>query len=127
MARRRYSDETRAAVLAALLAGQAASHVAEQYNVPEGTVRGWKHREIASNSPSSVVTQKKQAIGDLILGLLRTELLTLDAMLVAFNDASWIRKQNAADAAVLFGVIQDKSFRKLEAMSRVSDDNDTEG
>lgn len=123
MAKRVYSDETKAAVLAALLAGQAVSYVAEQYSIPEGTVKGWKHREINSQSPSSVVTQKKEEIGGLILALLRSELVTLDSMLASFTDQDWLRKQTASDVAVLFGVIQDKAFRKLEALSHAAPDN----
>ena len=36
----------------------------------------------------------------------------------AFRNEEWLVKQNAADAAVLFGVMQDKAFRKIEALDR---------
>ena len=36
-----HSDETRAAVMAALMAGQLPSEVAKSYKLPERTVREW--------------------------------------------------------------------------------------
>ena len=118
MSKRTYTEETRAAVIAALLAGQSVSHVAKEYNMPAGTVKAWKSREINNQDTNSVATQKKGALGDMILGLLEEELISLQAMSRAFRDADWLRKQNAADAAVLFGVMQDKAFRKIEALDR---------
>lgn len=118
MAKKTYSEEKKAAVLAALLMGQSVGHVAKEYKVPVGTVKGWKSRQINGSESSPVPTQKKAALGDLILGLLEEELIALQAMSRAFRDPDWLRKQNAADAAVLFGVMQDKAFRKIEALDR---------
>ncbi len=97
MTKRNYSDETRAAVLSALLAGQSMSYVAETYKIPIGTVKGWKHREINSESPSAVVTQKRNEIGDKIVNLLSTELDILASMAITFSDPSWLKKQTAID------------------------------
>jgi transposase-like protein len=118
MAKRKYTDETKAAVLAALLAGQSVSHVAKEYKMPVGTVKGWKSKELNATENNAVITQKKAALGDLILGLLEEELISLQEMSRAFRDREWLAKQNAADAAVLFGVMQDKAFRKIEALDR---------
>ena len=61
-----YSPETRAAALAALLAGQSVSKVAEEYNLPKGTVSNWKLRtaislvtgsEASSGSPAAPLSQ----------------------------------------------------------------------
>ena len=122
MTNRKYSSEEKAAVLAALLEGQAISHVADTYNIPVGTVKGWKHREINSESPSAVVTQKRNEIGDKIMILLAAELDMLAGMVVTFSDPVWLRKQTAADVAVLYGVIQDKAIRKLEALGNAATD-----
>ena len=42
MGRRRYTNESRAEVMAALLAGQSIRAVATQYRNPEGTVASWE-------------------------------------------------------------------------------------
>lgn len=118
MARTVYSDEKKAAVLAALLMGQSINHVAKEYKIPVGTVKNWKSRELKPATNAVVATEKKNALGELILGLLEEELISLQEMSRAFRDPEWLRKQNAADAAVLFGVMQDKAFRKIEALDR---------
>lgn len=57
MARRSYSDETKAAVMAELAAGQGVGKVAKDYEIPVGTVKAWKRR-IKGEHP--VATQKKR-------------------------------------------------------------------
>ena len=42
--RAQYSDEVKAACLAALLAGQSVGEVAVSYKVPAATLRSWKSR-----------------------------------------------------------------------------------
>jgi transposase-like protein len=106
--------------MAALLAGQSVSATAKEYNIPKGTVSSWRKQ---AAGVVSKVTQKKQDVGELILGLLLAELTTLKQMTEAFADEKWIYKQNAADVAVLYGVMQDKAFRKLEALSASSSDD----
>ena len=120
----KYSDETRGAVMAALLAGQSVSSVAKEYKIPKGTISNWKNRP---GVPKNGTQKRAEAIGDLIVNLLNSELIVLDGMVHTFSDPSWLKKQNASDAAVLYGVIQDKAIRKLEAMSaNAPDDNATE-
>lgn len=100
------------------MAGQSVNYVAKEYEIPVGTVKNWKSRELKPATKSPVATEKKAALGDLILGLLEEELIALQAMTRAFRNEEWLVKQNAADAAVLFGVMQDKAFRKIEALDR---------
>jgi hypothetical protein len=59
-------------------------------------------------------TQKKE-IGDLLLAYLRSNLEALQAQAVMFSNEQWLAKQNAADVAVLHGVMTDKAIRLLEA------------
>lgn len=56
---RKYSEETKAAVLAALLEGQAVSQVAREYDIPRGTVKSWKNR-LKNEGVAKVATQKKK-------------------------------------------------------------------
>ena len=116
MARREYSEETKTAVLSALLAGQSISSVAKEYKIPKGTVGYWKN-----NMESELPTQKSERIGNMILDLLSQELQTLRIMAEVFADKDWLKEQSASELAVLYGVMQDKSFRKLEAPSASND------
>lgn len=119
-----YSDETKAAVMAALLAGQSVSSIAAEYEIPKGTVSGWKKIADRYFTPSEQATTQKSAerVGELIIDLLTTELETLKSMAGQFADPAWIAKQDAADIGVLYGIIQDKVFRKLEALTRAASD-----
>ena len=115
MVKRQYSDETKAQVMAALLAGQAISQAAKDYGVPEGTIKSWVAR---GNRPQLQpdATVKKE-IGALILSYLKALLETLQAQTVVFRDETWLRKQAASEAAVLHGVLADKGIRLLEGLA----------
>lgn len=108
---RHYSDETKAAVMAALLAGQSIGSIAREYNLPKSTISRWKNSDVPQNG-----TQKKQ-ISDLIVDYLRANLEALRAQAVMFSDHQWLAKQTASDVAVLHGVMTDKAIRLLEAFS----------
>lgn len=120
-----YSDDTKAAVVAALMTGQSVSQVAKDYNIPKGTVSSWKNRGVALDAVDA--TQKSE-IGDLLLDYLRENLATLRAQAVLFRDIDWLKLQDASAAAVLHGVMTDKAVRLLEALSKnASDDPATSG
>ena len=120
MAKRQYSDEQKAAVLAALLAGQSTGEIAEQYHIPEGTIKSWQFRQ--SEQPvATVATEKRAEIGEMILAYLRETLLTLREQQVFFRDKNWLSKQSASEAAVLHGVSTDKAIRLLEAIGEPGD------
>lgn len=110
---RQYSDETKAAVMAALLSGQSINQVARDYKIPKGTVSYWKRHA----GGRDVSTQKKERIGELLVDYLTTSLETLRAQAELFRDESWLKRQTASDVAVLHGVVTDKAIRLLEALS----------
>lgn len=116
MARNEYDPATKAAVMAALLEGQAVTKVAEQYNIPAPTVSGWKSKAkemLGADLPN----EKRDAIGDLLIEYLRENLQTLREQAVHFRDIEWLKEQGAAESATLHGVMTDKAVRLLEAMS----------
>jgi transposase-like protein len=117
--RARYSDETKAAVMAALLTGQSVSSIAVKYNIPEGTVWSWSHRELNGNSETlaSLASEKRERIGELILDYLEALMITLKAQTEVFSDTTWLSQQTASEAAVLHGVLADKGIRLLEALA----------
>jgi len=114
MKQRSYTAETKAAVLASLLQGQSVSSVAEEYNIPRGTVAVWKSKE---SSTANISIEKKQQIGEFLLAYLEANLKALRVQVEQFSDKEWLREQNASDAAVLHGVMTDKAIRLLEAFS----------
>lgn len=118
---RRHSDETKAAVIAALLEGQSMRSVARNYDIPLGTVKGWK----SQHKNSKVITPKKERIGELLLEYLEANLTALRKQAEVFTDPAWLAKQTASDAAVLHGVMTDKAVRLLEAMAKHNGASDT--
>lgn len=119
--KRRYDAETKAAVLAQLLEGQAVSHVAKEYDIPEGTVKSWKRREFGDGvaTDATDATQNKKAeLGSLLLNYLRESLVTLTAQLEVMRDAKWLKEQSAESLAVLHGVQADKAMRMIQALDR---------
>lgn len=119
MAQSKYSDETKAAVMAALLQGQSVSSVAKQYKIPKGTVSSWKHK---AQGVGNVSTQKREAISDLLGELLVTNLQAAKTVIETIADPAYIKRQSASEIAVLWGVINDKTFRMLEAFGESDDD-----
>jgi len=113
MARREYSDEIKAQVMAALLAGQSVNEVAKTYRIPVGTVKSWRRN---SREFHPVDPQKGQEIGELVLAYLRENLITLRAQVEHFRDPKWLSRQDASELAVLHGVVTDKAIRLLEAI-----------
>lgn len=124
MARREYSDETKAAALAALLTGQAVSQVAATFGVPIGTLKSWQHRQAGGDPVAMVASEKRERIGDLLLEYLETTLETLKAQQQVFRDVAWLTKQSASELAVLHGVSADKAFRLLEALADEGETSD---
>lgn len=114
MSRQRYDDSTKAAVMAALMAGQGVNEVAEQYSIPASTVRNWKS---ATNLESALDDDQRYEIGDLLLAYLHEILNALRLQAIQFGQATWLDSQNAADLAVLHGVAADKAIRIIEALA----------
>lgn len=118
MGRRSYSDEQKAQVIAALLAGQSVREVARAYKIPASTVAGWS---AARTARDPIAPDTKKEIGALILEYLREVLTTLVAQQRVFRDETWLKRQAASEVAVLHGVLADKGIRLLEALA---DDGD---
>lgn len=111
----KYPDETRAAVMAALLAGQSIPAVAAQHHIPPGTIKHWS-AQLHQEPVQPVEPEKRSQIGDLLLRFLTCELEALIAQAKVFADAEWLKKQPASEIAILHGVGADKAFRLLEAL-----------
>jgi transposase-like protein len=111
-----HSDETKAAVLSALLAGQSVTAVAQQFHLSRDTVRAWRSAAGLSQGAPAVSQQKRAEIGELLIGYLREVLTTLRVQQRAFREKDWLAAQSASELAVLHGVSFDKAVRLLEAL-----------
>lgn len=127
--RNEYSDSTKAAVMAALLAGQGVEEISRQYSIPAATLRSWKSKQLNSESVVTVITRKKEKIGELLVEYLSASLTTLKAQVEFFKNEEWLKKQDASAVATLHGVTTDKAIRLLEALSKAeeTEEEDDEG
>ena len=112
MARKGYSPEEKAVVLAALMQGQSINSASREYKIPKSTISRWK------NEPVPASDTQKSDIGELVLEYLRANLKALKAQTETFSDPRWLKTQGAQELAILHGVMTDKAVRLLEAMSK---------
>lgn len=108
-----HSEAVQAAVMAALLAGQLPPDVAAQHGIPERTIRDWR------NSPKFAVLrrEKRTEIEDQVMALLAANLKGLRNAIEVCTGTEYVERQPASEMATLIGVVSDKSFRLLEAIS----------
>jgi len=118
MARREHDEQTKAAVMAALLTGRSVSVAAKEYKIPIGTVKRWSADAKERLQPAR--NQKTERLGDLLIDNVETELETTKAILNVIKDPKWLRKQKASDIGVLYGIIADKTFRVLNSLPDTS-------
>lgn len=119
-ARATYDDATKAAVMAALLAGQSIPKVADEYKIPRGTVSRWR-----ANAAALIEAERTQkgttTIDALLQAYVNENLTTLREQARFFRDPKWLGNQDAAALAVLHGVLADKSIRLLEVFGGAPD------
>jgi transposase-like protein len=125
--RREYSDEVRARCLAALNAGESPAAVSAQYNVPAATLRSWKARAAQAGATPLVSEEKRLRMGDLLVGYLTEVVTALRQQAVVGGDAEYLKKQSAADLAVLHREFGDRLVRILEALEQDADEESEEG
>mgnify|MGYP001168744149 FL=1 len=113
-----YSSEVKAAVMAALLAGQSIREVASNYKIPRSTVGSWAKE---ARAVPSVLDTKKEEIGDLLLDYIRASLESLKVQVQHFGDKNWLAAQDADALAVLHGVQTDKAIKLLEAIAQAQE------
>jgi argininosuccinate lyase len=113
-----HSDETRAQVMAALLAGQGINEIAEAYHLPARTIRQWSGQD---EQFAEVRQQKRASLDELINEYVEEVFTTLSVQARHFRDLAWLKNQPANEAAVLHGVLTDKAIRILSAAEPVND------
>lgn len=102
--------------MAALLAGQGVTEVAEAYHLNESTVRNWK-KLLPEDGLAEVSAKKSADLEAKIFGYLGANFTALQAQARVAGDEAYLRKCPAQQLAVLHGVMADKAVRLLEALS----------
>lgn len=121
----KYSDETKAAVMTALLAGQSVSKVAEEFDIPRSTVGNWSAKLNKAGIPV-VPDEKKTEIGERLVELVHKMIDAQFAVLEVMTEKDYLRKQDLSELALSFGVNNDKLDRILARMSHAADDTTAE-
>ena len=117
-----HDEQTKAAVMAALLEGQSVSSVAKKYEIPKGTVSDWKRKvattvEVGGSDEKPTQKGNQGSIGNLLMTLLETNVRSLIAISEKTADPEWLDKQTASEVSLLFGVKHDKVVRMIEALN----------
>lgn len=120
--RRNYTDETKAACLAALMQGQAVTSVAKEYKIPKRTISAWKIRMGPkwNEGREKTIAAQKDRIGHLLIEYMEASIKSLKIQAEHFADKEWLKGQDASSLAVLHGVQTDKAIRLLEALGGAS-------
>jgi transposase-like protein len=116
---KKHSDEVRAQVMAALLAGQGVKEVATSYNLDISVVSRWRSA-IPNDQLQLVATKKGERIETLLFEYLTETLTTLKEQTILVREREYVTKQPAGELAVLHGVMADKAIRLLEAAHRAT-------
>lgn len=120
---KRIADDTRAAVMAALLEGQAVTKVADDYKLSKATVSRLRS-EIPAEALEQIETKKQIDIAGKIADHLDASFEALTNILAVTRNDAWLSKQNASDLATFSGVTADKVFRVLEAIENAQANKD---
>ena len=123
---KRHSDQVRATVIAALLAGQRVNEVAEKYKIDKSIVSRWKSK-IPADELQRITEKSIEEFQELIAEALRSILKSLKFSADAIRSPDgwkWIQDNSPAEFATLVGVLTDKGFRLLEAAEYNSEEGD---
>jgi len=107
------SDETRAAVVAALLTGQAVNVIAREHGLNASTVSTIK-KSLPQKQFELVRTESRSRLDDLLIDALATNLSAQAFLLDAVCDRNYVSKQSAEHISTLYGTIADKALRIIE-------------
>lgn len=115
-------DVVKAQIIAALLSGefQEDQDIATVVGVSKSTVSRLK-KQIPDQYLKQIETKKKDRVGDLVIEFLESTLESLAKINVYTSDEEWVKRQDAAGIAVLFGVKSDKIAKILEAIERANE------
>ena len=115
---RQYEPEIQARVIAEWKAGSSLNQLAREFKIPKSTIQGW-----AEAHPRTMLVPKQNPLANYDLDGMAVELLdgslgAIRAIQRAPTDEAWLKRQDAQQLAILYGVISDKLYRLLGAIRR---------
>lgn len=114
-----HSENTKAAVLAAILEGQGVGEIAKKYRLPKQTVSDLK-KHLSEIEFGQVRTKKRENLTDLVESHLSASLKAATSLAQKCStDQVWFGKQSASEIAALYGILSDKAIRLLEAAQAI--------
>jgi len=120
----KHSEHVRAAVMASLLQGKTPGEITARCNVSKAYVSRVK-KSISLELLKQVETNRGPRLEEMVFACLEGNLKAQLAITNAIGDATWIRKNTAADLAVLYERLGDKEARILELVTQQEDAGDT--
>lgn len=105
-----HSDELRAQVIAAMVAGDSVSGVARRFGIDKSIVSRWAADATVATTPRA---RTREELGELIYDAVAATLRSLIARADATGSANWIQKQSAADLAQLAATDWDRIIRMV--------------
>lgn len=111
-----HSDQTKAAVMAGLLAGMGIGEVAKTYKIPKATAAVWARQLKVHTDQPEQRARANADIAELLVDCVR-EILTTVAVQSRFaRSESWVKEQTGADLAAYQGTALDRVVRILSAL-----------
>lgn len=110
-------DAQKAAVIALLLEGCTPTEIQKRLKVPESTARNYR-RELTADQLTKLNEKRAGRLDDMIFEHLDANFTAMRAIAQHVQSPRYIQRQDADALAVLFGVINDKSVRILDALER---------
>ena len=112
-----YPAEFKAQVISEFKAGSSLNQLAAAHHCPKSTIQGW----VRQHERVRVVPKKENPLAaydldDMAVKLVDGSVSAVQAIFGVTKDDTWLKRQNAADLAVLAGVISDKLYRLLGAI-----------
>ena len=122
-----HSDETRAAVLAALWSGKTIGEASREFGIDKAVISRWSHAKNATPAQVKAAAEAhEEEFDELLMSALKAAFRAFKAQCEVTSDPEWIRKQAADRLAILLGVTADKAFRLLEKLAAAGIDAETE-
>lgn len=109
-----HTDETKAAVIAALLAGEGVNEISRRLQLPKQTVSRIR-TEIVPEKLGQVGTEKANKMDELLVDYLESNLGALKSITKLVQNETWLYSQSASAVAELHDELSTKAIRLFEA------------
>ena len=112
-----YPAEVKAQVIADWMAGASLGQLVKTYEVKKPTIQTWVRNRERLAVQVSTPKREPYNLDKLAVDLVDGSGKALVAIFRLAEDTEWLRQQNAADLAIYAGVISDKLYRLLGAVT----------